>query len=279
MTDAAAWTGAVGRSWAAEHARTERAFAAIGATLDAAVTAVAPAAGCAVDLGCGVGGTALALAAARPELAITGADLSEDLLAIARGRVGGRGGPAFVAGDAVAVAEELAPVDLLVSRHGVMFFADPAASFARLRKACRPGAPLVFSCFRPRRENDWSAAVDAALGLRVPASPGYAPGPYGFADRGFVAGMLARAGWRDAGVAAHDVRYVVGAGADPVADALGFYRRIGTAAAALAAADPATRAAMEARLADLFAARTRDGVVAFTAAIFVWHAVAAGDTE
>ena len=277
MTDAAAWEGAVGRAWATEHRRTERAFAAIGAALETAVASVAPAAGVAIDIGCGVGSSAMALAAARPALSVTGADLSTDLLAVARARAGARANLAFVAGDAVVVAEERAPCDLLVSRHGVMFFADPVAAFARLRASCRAGAPLVFSCFRARRENDWSAAIDTALGLSPPTAIGYAPGPYGFADEAFVADLLARAGWRDVRAVAHDVRYVVGAGEDPVADALGFYRRIGPAAAVLAAAEPERRAAMEARLADLFAARTRDGVVAFTAAIRIWHAAATGD--
>lgn len=278
MTDAAAWEGAVGRTWAAEHRRTEQAFAAIGDALDAAVIAVAPHDGVAIDIGCGVGSSSIALANARPVLSVTGVDLSADLLAVACARAGSRTNVGFVAGDAVALVEQRAPCDLLVSRHGVMFFADPLAAFSRLSGACRARAPLVFSCFRARRENDWSAAVDTALGLSPPVPAGYAPGPYAFADERFVADLLARAGWRDVGATAHDVRYVVGAGANPVADALGFYRRIGTAAAALAPADPDRRAAMEARLADLFAARTRGGVVAFTAAIRIWHAAATGSS-
>lgn len=276
MTNATDWQGRVGRTWAEEANRTERAFAGIAALLDRTIAEVAPATGRALDIGCGVGSTALALAAARPGLAVTGVDLSPDLVAVAASRAGAS--TAFVHGDAVAVAADLAPLDLLVSRHGVMFFADPAAAFAALRAAARAGAPLVFSCFGARADNDWVVAVDEAIEAPAAAAADYAPGPFGFADDVFVASLLKRTGWREAHVAAHAVPYLVGVGDDPVADALGFFRRIGPAAAVLAAAPHAARARIEDRLAAALAARTRDGAVAFTASIRIWHAVA-GERE
>ena len=276
MTNALDWQGRVGRTWAEEASRTERAFAGIAALLDRTIAGVAPATGRALDIGCGVGSTALALAAVRPGLAITGADLSADLLARATSRA--VPSTTFVHGDAVAVAADLAPLDLLVSRHGVMFFADPAAAFAALRAAARVGAPLVFSCFGPRADNDWVVAVNEAIEAPAAAAADYAPGPFGFADDVFVASLLKRTGWREAHVAAHAVPYVVGGGEDPVADALAFFRRIGPAAPVLAAASPAVRARIEDRLAAALAARTRDGAVAFTASIRIWHAVA-GERE
>jgi SAM-dependent methyltransferase len=268
VTDAAAWIGRVGAAWAQEHARTERAFAGVAAVLDAAIAARAPERGQAVDVGCGVGSTALALAAARPRLDVTAVDLSEALLGAARLRdVEGR--VRFVAGDVCEVAPGIAPLDLLVSRHGVMFFADPLASFGALRASAAPGAPLVFSCFRARGENDWASSVDAALGIVRPESGDYVPGPFAFAGRAFVTDLLTRAGWMEVALQPHDVAYTVGVGADAVGAALAFYRRIGPAASVLAAADVNERATLEARLADLFAARIRNDAVTFTAAIWV----------
>ncbi|MEH3099485.1 hypothetical protein [Sphingomonas adhaesiva] len=177
----------------------------------------------------------------------------------------------FEVGDAVAVASSLAPVDLMISRHGVMFFDDPVAGFAALRGAAAPGAPLVFSCFRARVENDWSHAVDRVLGVQ-PAGTGYAPGPYALADPAATADILRRAGWVDAAAVPHDVPYVVGAGDDPVADALAFYRRIGSAAAILAAAASDERASLEARLGEMLATRIHGGAVTFSAAIWIWTA-------
>lgn len=270
MTDAADWTARVGRVWADEWRRTERAFAGVAAVLDAAITAAAPTHGVAVDIGCGVGGTTRALAAARPALTVTGIDLSPALIEVARAHTAADG-PTFVSGDALAVLPTLAPCDLLVSRHGMMFFDDPRAAFANIRMAARDTAPLIFSCFHARADNDWATAIDTTLGLK-PAVGGYAPGPFSLADRAFTTDLLGRAGWDDVTAQAHDVAYVVGAGDDPVADALGFFRRIGPAASILAAAQPDERARIEERLAAMLAPRIHQGQITFTAAIWIWSA-------
>ena len=158
MTSAIDWTGRVGQSWASEWHRTDRSFAGLTPHLDAAILASAPATPFrAIDIGCGAGSTSLALATARPDASVTGIDLSPDLLAVAGRRGAGRPNLAFRHGDAATIAHTLPPPDLLVSRHGVMFFADPAPAFAALRKACRPGATLVFSCFRDRADNPWAS--------------------------------------------------------------------------------------------------------------------------
>jgi SAM-dependent methyltransferase len=271
MTGAADWQGRVGRTWAEEAERTERAFAGIATALDHAIADMAPAMGTALDIGCGVGSTALSLAAVRPDLSIVGADLSADLVAVAQARAIDR--IRFVHDDALRVAAQMASLDLLVSRHGVMFFDDPVAAFTCLHAAVRPDAPLIFSCFGPRRENAWARALDAALDLDSNLVSD-APGPFAFAESGRVSAILDAAGWRRAQVWDHEVPYVVGVGVDPVADALAFFRRIGPAAPVLAAAPPDERGRIEDRLRDLLAARTRDGAVAFTASIRIWHAVA-----
>lgn len=274
MTGAADWAGRVGQVWADEWRRTERAFAGIAAVLDAAIADVAPPRGRALDIGCGVGSTALALARAHPGLAVTGVDLARPLVAVARERAAtAAAAPDFVAGDAITVAADRAPLDLLVSRHGVMLFDDPVAGFAALRRSAARGARLVFSCFRERVDNDWTHAVDRVLGTApVPAPTAYAPGPYALADRAQTAAILRAAGWTQIAATAHDVRYVVGAGEEAVADALAFYRRIGPAASILAAASRAERAVLDRKLADMLATRIRDGVVTFTAAIWIWTA-------
>lgn len=273
MTDAAAWAEKVGRTWADEWPRTERAFAGIAAVLDHRIAALAPVVGSALDVGSGAGSTALVLAAARPGLTVIGADLSPDLVAVARDRAAGRSNCRFVLADVRDAARDAAPLDLVVSRHGVMFFDDPVSGFAALRRSCRPGMPLIFTCFRARVCNEWSAAVDRALGRDV-AEGGYTPGPYALADDRFTGDVLARAGWVGASATALDVPYIVGAGTDPVNDALSFYSRIGSAAAVLAAASPPERTELERRLAALLATRVRGDVITFTAAIWLWTAFA-----
>jgi SAM-dependent methyltransferase len=270
MTDALEWTGRVGDAWAAEWQRTDRSFADLSRQLDAAILAAAPeGAFRALDIGCGAGGTSLALAGARSDAQITGVDLSEELVRVARSRVPVR----FLVGDARVLALEQGPFDLLYSRHGVMFFDDPVAAFAALRAGARAGAQLIFSCFRARGENGWVTAVDDAVGSPGVEPTGYAPGPFGFADEGFVRDVLTEAGWASVASQPIDYRYVAGADVD---DAMSFFGRIGPAARALAAADPAERPAIDARLRSALAANQTSAGVTFPAAAWIWTATAGG---
>ncbi len=88
MTSALDWTGSIGDVWAAEWRRTDRSFADLSRHLDAAILAAAPPGRfCALDIGCGAGGTSLALAHARSDATILGADLSAGLVEVAGERI------------------------------------------------------------------------------------------------------------------------------------------------------------------------------------------------
>lgn len=276
MTTSTEWTGPVGDRWSAEWRRTDRSFAGLAPLLDAAIIAVAPGAGTAIDLGCGAGATALAVAHARPGLHVTGIDLSPALIDRAAQRSRDIGNLDFRAGDATAIATTLAPVDLFFSRHGVMFYDDPVASLAALHEAASPGAPLVFSCFRAPGLNPWAAEIIVAItGQPKKPAPGYAPGPFAFADPGFVADTLARAGWSPGEPQAADFSYRAGEGPDAVDDALDFFTGIGPAAPALRAAAPAERAAMRDRMRGVIERFATADAVDFPAAAWLWTATAA----
>ena len=260
---------------AGEWRRTDRSFAGLSLVLDDAILSAAPDdGGRAVDLGCGAGRTSMTLATARPDLDIVGVDISRDLVAIATER--GRDLPnlrfavADVAGDAHAIA---AGARLLFSRHGVMFYDDPAAVFGALRGAVAPGARLVFSCFRAPSLNPWAATlVEAVVETRPVPAAGYAPGPFGFADPDWVGAMLAAAGWTAAAARPVDYTYIAGAGDDPVADAVAFFSRIGPAASAIRATPPAEREVLRHRLAAALEPWHQDGRVSFPAAAWIWSA-------
>jgi hypothetical protein len=144
-------------------------------------------------------------------------------------------------------AEEFAP-DLLVSRHGVMFFGDPDAAFAHLHDIAAPGAGLLFSCFRGAEVNEMIAGVAKLLPPSgAPADP-HAPGPLAFADPEHTLAILQGAGWRDVAFEALDFGTVVGAGEDPLADAIEFFSSIGPVAEAAGHMDDAARADLFTRL-------------------------------
>jgi SAM-dependent methyltransferase len=275
MTERDNWVARVGDVWAQEWRRTDRMFADLARSLDAAILAVAPAQGRAVDIGCGAGATSTALAAARPGLSVLGVDLSAALVAVAKAERGPLPNLDFVAGDVMTAVADAAPVDLFVSRHGVMFFDDPVAGFAALRHAAAPNAALVFSCFAGRSDNEWVGIVDATIGGPPASNGAYAPGPFAFADPALVADTLARAGWRNAAPQSVDYRYCAGEGVDDDAaldDAASLFTRIGPAAPWLAGLAEDERAALRIRLREALAPYCRGGRVVLGARAWIWTA-------
>jgi SAM-dependent methyltransferase len=133
---------------------------------------------------------------------VVGVDISEPMLASARQRVAdsGFGNISLVQADAQVHRLEAGGFDLIVSRFGVMFFADPVAAFSNLLPAARPGARLYFVCWGPIEENKhWMVPYEVALRhLGPPApTPPHAPGPLAFSDRDYVRSILQRAGFAD----------------------------------------------------------------------------------
>jgi ubiquinone/menaquinone biosynthesis C-methylase UbiE len=174
---------------------------------DLLLAAARPAAGERVlDVGCGTGATALPFAAAvGPQGHVTGIDIAEPMLAVARGRVAEQGIANLTLLLADAQVHELpqASFDLLTSRFGVMFFADPVAAFRNLIGALRPGGRLCMAVWAPIADNPhWKIPYDIAvrrLGPPAPVSP-RAPGPLAFSERGYLRDILEQAGFADIAV-------------------------------------------------------------------------------
>ena len=125
MTGASEWTGRVGGTWVREWERTDRSFGSLTAhLLDPAAIGDSNSA---LDIGCGAGEVAITLAARNPAAEITGLDISQDLLGVARERGSTFDNLTFREGDAArwTPANTARAPNLLISRHGVMFFDEP----------------------------------------------------------------------------------------------------------------------------------------------------------
>ena len=118
-----------------------------------------------LDVGCGCGGTTLAAARLVAPGQATGLDLSGPMLARARSgaEAAGLSNAVFQQGDAQVHELEPGTFGTVISRFGVMFFADPVAAFANIRSATRPGGRLVFACWQPLAANPWLLVPGAAL--------------------------------------------------------------------------------------------------------------------
>jgi len=199
-----------------------------------------------LDVGCGCGATTTALAQrVAPGGQVLGVDVSAPMLERAR-QLAPRGLPVdFVLADATVYPFEPGRADLLFSRFGVMFFAEPARSFAHMREGLRTGARAVFACWRQPRENPWLLLPLQEVYRYVPPLPEVGPedpGPFSFAVERRVRGILERAGFGAIKLDPVDLAMdlAAGGGLDAAVDtALG----IGPASRALDGQPPALRAA------------------------------------
>lgn len=218
MTDAANasqadyWNGGAGQTWVEINRLLDMQLQPLGAQAQAAL---GPRPGERVlDIGCGAGDTSLDLArAVGPDGAVLGADISQLLLDLAARRAAAAGLKVrFEAADAqVADLAGLAggAFDAAFSRFGVMFFSGPAAAFANIRRALKPGGRLAFVCWRPPEENPlMTAPMKAAAHLLPPQPPSEpdAPGPFAFKDPERVRGILGEAGFTDVAIRPFDAR-------------------------------------------------------------------------
>jgi len=212
-----------------------------------------------VDVGCGCGWTTVELARrAGPTGHVTGVDVSAPMLARARARAAESGVDVeLLAADAQTHPFPPASRDVAFSRFGIMFFADPTAAFANIRRALVRGGRLAFVCWQALERNPWAAVPLAAAARHLPLPPPPAPdapGPFAFADPARVRRILGDAGFAD--VALDDVRETLTVGGPGSLDAVvEFLLQIGPAARALRDADPALR--------PVVAAAVRDAVAPF----------------
>ena len=189
------WKGASGEVWAQFPDRIESASREATAAL---LAHAAPKAGEAVlDVGCGTGPMTRRIAeSVGRDGVVVGVDISAPMLEIARAE----SSPAntkFIEADAATFAF-LPLFDLVISRFGVMFFADPAAAFRNLATAMNGKGRLSFICFRPLAENEFArvplAAAKSLFPNRPPPDPN-APGSFAFADPERVRTILESGGF------------------------------------------------------------------------------------
>jgi SAM-dependent methyltransferase len=223
-----------------------------------------------LDIGCGAGATALSMARRLgPAGLCLGVDISGPLVAAAKARAAAEGlaCAAFVQADAQTHGFEPDDFDAVISRFGVMFFDDPAAAFANIRRAARRKAKLAFVAWRSPAENPFmtTAARAAAPFLpHLPAPDPDAPGPFAFADRDRVQRILDVSGWADVDIRPIDVPSDVAE-----KDLLTYVTKLGPVGLALRDVDEPTRARTAEAVRAAFDPYVRDGAARFTAACWL----------
>jgi ubiquinone/menaquinone biosynthesis C-methylase UbiE len=195
-----------------------------------------------LDVGCGTGGTALAVVRRLgTEGHCVGADVSEPMIAAARARAQREGAPAsFIVADVQTHPFERASFDAIISRFGVMFFNDPVQAFANMRRAATDDAALHAIVWRSAAENPFMTTAERAaapLLPNLPARPTDGPGQFAFADPQRVAAILEGGGWADVDLQAIDVECTM-----PEKELIGYFTRLGPVGLTLQGEDERTRA-------------------------------------
>lgn len=106
-----------------------------------------------LDIATGTGDVALRLHELYPNARITGLDLSEGMLSVARRKLEGKEGAElvnFIVGDSLALPFEEGEFDLITVAYGVRNFSDLAKGYREMFRVLRPGGRLcVIELSRP----------------------------------------------------------------------------------------------------------------------------------
>ncbi|WP_225826504.1 class I SAM-dependent methyltransferase [Streptomyces naphthomycinicus] len=216
-----------------------------------------------LDLGCGSGQTTRLAALRAPRGHALGLDLSGPMLAEARARARQEdiANASFAQGDAQVHPFEEAAFDAVISRYGVMFFADPVAAFANVGRALTPGGRLAFVCPADAALNGWVTAMTSLRDI-LPVGdfgrPGL-PGMFSLADPDRIRDVLTAAGFTGIAAGKAEAYGTWGRGAE---DAAGFLLGTGPGRHLMEQTDESGRARARRALTDhLRAHEAADGTV------------------
>jgi SAM-dependent methyltransferase len=222
-----------------------------------------------LDIGCGAGQTTREAARMAVEGSALGIDLSGEAIDRARERARAEGirNLTFERADAQVHPFPSERFDIAISRFGTMFFDAPAAAFANVVRALCPTGRLVMMVWREHKQNEWSVAIEEALGAEgesLPASE--AADPFSLADPAILEGILHAAGFTS--VARTDVHRPIYYGRDTAA-ALEWVRGFACTREVLARSGPASAERALARLRDTLATHAGEDGVWFDARAWI----------
>jgi len=256
------WAGEMGAKWLANLERFEGMIAPIGEAL--LKQADFKPGERVLDLGCGGGGTTIAIAkSVAPAGDVLGIDISPDLTTASTQRAADAGvrNIRFMCADAASVQLADAPYDRLFSRFGSMFFSEPHKAFSNLATLLRPSARIDLAVWAAPRDNLWMMEMMAIVRrfVEVPPAIPRAPGPFAFEDLDYLREVFAAGGFSQPNIASYEgLQPVGGVNASPQ-EAASFVLSSMAAGRLLDEQGPDVRAAAEFELIELFKAHQVEG--------------------
>jgi SAM-dependent methyltransferase len=261
------WSSVRGEKWVAQLAGMEAMLAPVDQPLIEALRLETP---CRIaDVGCGGGATSIAILRNAPAGSVVhGYDLSPASIEAAIKR---ESAVEFQVADMTAAEPPAQLYDRLVSRFGVMFFENPLAAFANLRRWLAPGGRFAFAVWGLREENPWRTTISDVVGQSIDLPPfdPEAPGPFRYADSNKFLGLLESAGFTRLAVEEWRGPLAIGGGLPPAQAADFAIASISSFSERLAEAGPDARSTARKVLADRFSEHMNNGVVKLNAAVHI----------
>ena len=231
------WNGDAGKKWVGEQEKMDQMLNPLS---DVAIDIAEPRFDERVmDVGCGCGATSVELA--RRGAKVWGIDVSAPMLSRARKRGEEYPGMVFTEADA-SNYDFSSEQQLIFSRFGVMFFANPVEAFTNLRSALVPRGRMVFLCWQAANKNEWISRVGQAVKKFLPEPTDVpdprAPGPFAFAEQAYLEGILRQAGFQNVEFQSLSIDLKLASTAE---EALDFQSNIGPLSAVIAQLEGKTR--------------------------------------
>ncbi len=251
------WAGEMGAKWLANLERFEGMIAPIGEAL--LKQAEFKPGERVLDIGCGGGGTTIAIAkSVAPTGDVLGIDISPDLTTASTKRAADAGvsNIRFMCADAANVQLADGPYNRLFSRFGSMFFSEPHKAFASLASLLRPGARIDLAVWAAPRDNLWMMEMMAIVRrfVEVPPAIPRAPGPFAFEDLDYLREVVAAGGFSKPNIVSYEGLQPVGGVKASPQEAASFVLSSMEAGRLLDEQGPDVRAAAEFELIELFKA-------------------------
>ena len=226
-----------------------------------------------LDVGCGTGpSTRRAAQVVGPTGAVTGVDVSPEMIAAARTRGADEAAAPihWIEADVGGWDPGGEQFDVVISQFGVMFFADPDTAFANMARMTVAGGRLHIAVWAERPQSplfDLPLSIALAeleraeIAVEVPAPDA---GPYSLSSAGHVESLLTATGWADVRFEPHPLRLAAGGGATPTEAAAGSLE-FGPARVVLDGVDDALRQTICEAVAVAFADHVENGEVVLAA--------------
>ncbi|QEM12196.1 class I SAM-dependent methyltransferase [Mucilaginibacter rubeus] len=154
-----------------------------------------------LDIAAGTGEPGLTIAALTPNGTVTGTDLAEGMLEIARANAAAKGVKNYKAqiADVSELPFDTESFNAVSCRMGFMFFPDMQLAANEIYRVLKPGGRFATAVWAGPEQNNWVTTIMSVIQKHVilPAPPPGSPGMFRCAKPDVIANLLKQAGFND----------------------------------------------------------------------------------